>query len=637
MKATDSPAIRIGAWRVDPALDEISKDGNSVKLERRAMQLLVFLSKHADQVVSVEQLLDEVWAGVVVTQDSVYQAVAALRRELGDDSRDPTYIATVPRRGYRLIAPVAPWVDVPHVPSGSLPRPALEPAPASLVVTKAGLSWRHIGIVVCVAFALAVGYVIVNRSWLPTRAITAERPPTGISTVTDDKSIAVLPFVDMSEKKDQEYFADGMAEEVLDLLAKVPGMRVIGRTSSFQFKGKNEDLRTIGGALGAAYVVEGTVRRSGQRLRVTAQLISTQNGSHLWSETYDEGVGDVLEVQDRIAAGLVRALQVSVGADYLQSQLPIKNGEAYDLYLRGRYAFDRFDKAGFESAASYFQQAVQLDPSFTRAAEWLANAQESLPEMGFVPVREGYERARASIERGLALNPKSGQLHALMGDIHAIYDWDWSAAEEEAGRALAFAPRDALVLEYVGQIYLGLGRWDDAARVFESALSLDPLMAAAHVMLANVRDRTGRIKEAEAETRRALEISPTFSSAHLGLGEILLEEGRFKEALGEMQQEPIYSNLGIALVYHAMGRNAESAAALAEYTKEHAQDDAYEIACAHAYRGEADAALEWLDRAYRQKDAGLYMIKGDWLIKNLEGDPRYKAFLRKMKLAPGSP
>jgi TolB-like protein/Tfp pilus assembly protein PilF len=483
--------------------------------------------------------------------------------------------------------------------------------------------------VMAVAVAIGVGVAVALGVHFWSSNHSSVKAPVTMA----DKSIAVLPFVDMSEKKDQEYFADGMAEEVLDLLEKVPGIRVIGRTSSFQFKGKNEDLRTVGTKLGVAYVLEGSVRKSGGRVRVTAQLIGTQNGSHLWSETYDEDVGDVLKLQDRIAAALVRALQVTVGADDLQSQPPVKNAEAYDLYLRGRHAIDRVDKPGLESAVGYFQQALELDPSFTRAAEWLALALEDLPELGFAPPREGYERARASIERGLILNPRSGELHSLLALIHAIYDWDWTAAVEEGKRALALDPRNAEVLGNVGQVYLGIGQWDEAARLLSTSLAIDPLFAATHYNLAGIRIATGRLLEAEGESRKVLEFSPTFEGGHYLLGWILLLEGRPQEALAEMQQDPTYRNLGLALVYHRMGRNAESDEALTQHTKEHADDDAFEIADAHAYRGEVDRAFAWLERAYNQKDAALYTLKSNPDFKSIEPDPRYKAFLRKMNLA----
>jgi adenylate cyclase len=365
---------------------------------------------------------------------------------------------------------------------------------------------------------------------------------------------------------------------------------------------------------------------------VTAQLVAAQNGSRLWSDTYDENVGDVLKVQGRIAAGLVRALQVTVGADF-QSPTTIKNAQAYDLYLRGRHAFDRGSKTALESALGYFQQASELDPSFIRAIEWLASTQVVRAQNNYVPSREGYEQARASVERGLAINPKSGALHSLMALIRGYYDWDWVAAEEEARRALALDPHDAGAAMSAGEVYMALGKWEEAARLYDASLAIDPLNMRAHWNLAVLRIRTGRFSEAEEELRKALESSPTSAELHSDLGWTLLYEGKLEEALAEMQQEPTdLRNWGPALVYHRMGRKAESDTALAMYTKEHADDDPYGIADIHAYRGEVDEAFAWLDRAYRQRQAWLYFVKFNPDFNSLKGDSRFKAFLRKINL-----
>jgi TolB-like protein/Flp pilus assembly protein TadD len=589
MKSPDSRAIRIGAWRVDPALDEISKDGNTVKLEPRTMRLLVCLAEHAAEVVSVEQLLDQVWKDVIVTPNSVYHAVAELRRVLGDDPKEPSYIVNVLRRGYRLVAPVAPWVD-----------PSAVPSEDSLAAAEKVSAAAHTNVAI---------------------------------TTVGDKSIAVLPFEDMSEKKDQGYFADGMAEEVVHLLARVPGIRVIGRSSSFQFKGKNEDLRTIGSVLGAAYVLEGSVRRSGNRLRVTAQLIGTQDGSHLWSGSYDKDFDEVLQIQDQIAASLVRALQVAVGVD-LPSRPILKSAPGYDLYQRGRHALDRFDKVGFESAAGYFEQALALDSISIRAAESLALVHVYIAEWGYAPPREGFERARISCERVLNLNPTSGMAHGQLALIHTIYDWDWAAAVRKIQRALTLDPRDPGILVTAAIIRLSLGQLDEAATFYNAALALDPLGAIAHAGLGTISYRKGRIPEAEARLRTAIEVSPTFLWAHWTLGTVLLAAGKLDAALAQMQQATSDggADAGIALVYHAMKRKAESDAALVRASNAYAEHWAYVVAQVHAYRGEIEQALAWLDRAYRQKDVALYRVKGDPLLKNLEPDPRYKAFLHKMKL-----
>ena len=482
--------------------------------------------------------------------------------------------------------------------------------------------------------ALALVALLTDRFWLAKR-VTAAQSTSVATNVVSDKSIAVLPFTDMSEKKDQEYFADGMAEEVIDLLAKLPPViRVIGRTSSFQFKGKTEDLRVIGRTLGAAYVVEGSVRKSGDRIRVTAQLIGAQNGSHVWSETYDEPSDDVLKVQDRIAMGLVRALQVTVGADELGAPAALKSSEAYDLYLRGRHAIDQWDRAGFEAAEEYFRQALELDPTAARTAEWLATAQLYRAIWGFVPPHQGFERARLSALRALKLNPRSGTAHAVLASINTDYDWDWPTADRECEQALALEPHNPNVVGDAGFARSAFAQPDDSARLVSAALALDPLNGTWHEYLGQMRYRAGRLAEAEAELHKALEISPTYAEAHFFLGQVLLAKGEPDAALVAMQQEVPESgrDTGLAIAYHALGRKAESDRALARQTAEHASDSAYEIAQAHAYRAELDQAFVWLDRAYIQKDVELYWIKGDPLLKNLENDPRYKIFLRKMKL-----
>jgi TolB-like protein/Tfp pilus assembly protein PilF len=581
MTAIHNRALRIGDWRVDPAIDEISRNGNTIKLEPRAMRVLACLAEHAGQVVTVDQLFDTVWKDVVVTPDSVYQAVSALRKALGDDTKERVYIANVLRRGYRLVAPVAPWVD---------PMAAAE-------------------------------------------QVSTAAPSDVATTTVGDKSIAVLPFEDMSENKDQGYFADGMAEEVIHLLARVPGIRVIGRSSSFQFKGKNEDLRTIGSVLGAVYVLEGSVRRSGDRLRVTAQLVGTQDGSHLWSGRYDRDFDEVLQIQDQIAAGLVRALQVAVGVD-LPSRPILNSAPGYNLYQRGRHALDRFDKAGFESAAGYFEQALALDPASIRVAESLALVRVYLAEWGYAPPREGFERARISCERVLKLDPTSGIAHGQLALIHSIYDWDWAAAVGKIQVALALDPRDPGILVTAAIIHLSLDRLDEAAAFYNAALALDPLGAIAQAGLGTISYRMGRLPEAEARLRTAIEVSPTFLWAHWTLGTVLLAAGKLDAALAEMQKAASDggADAGIALVYHSMKRKAESDAALVRATNAYAEHWAYVLAQVHAYRGEIEQALAWLDRAYRQKDVALYRVKGDPLLRNLEPDPRYKAFLRKMNL-----
>jgi TolB-like protein len=512
---------------------------------------------------------------------------------------------------------------------------SLAPAPAQPASgSKFGSRSRTWLLVAAAAIAAIVGYIGIDRY-----ALRKGTPPSlALSAPAKDKSIAVLPFVNLSSDKEQEYFADGMAEEVIDLLAKIPDLKVIGRTSSFQFKGKNPDLRTVGSTLGVNYVVEGSVRRSGERLRVTAQLISADDGSHLWSDTYDKPVGDAFNVQDQIATNVARALQLSVGgAGYHPGRASFKSAEAYDLFLRGLNAFNRYDEEGFKSAAAYFQQVVELDPTSLPAAEWLADTQGNIATFGYGETRESFERARRAAQRALALDPKSSEAYADLASVEWQYDWDWSAAERDAKEALRLNPHNAAANGTLGTVYATLGQWNESARLFESAISFDPLDPIWYGNLSNVLYVTGRMSEAEAKARKLLEITPTFETGHFGLGYVLLAQGKLAAALPEMQQEQDDSSreFGLALVYYAMRRRVDSDAALAQLTQKHAQDRAYFVANVYAYRQEPDKAFMWLERAYRQRDLSLNYIKAmqiDPLTKTLGLDPRFAAFLRKMNL-----
>lgn len=450
--------------------------------------------------------------------------------------------------------------------------------------------------------------------------------------VIADKSIAVLPFVDMSEKKDQEYFADGMAEEIIDLLAKIPGLKVIGRTSSFQFKGQAQDLRRIGTQLDVTYVLEGSVRKSGERLRVTAQLIDSRDGTHVFSQTYDRELSDVLKMQDEIADTLVRALQIEVSPEDIVPRSSLRNSEAYTLYLQGQHALDRFDQQGFEQAASYFHRALDLDPSFAVAASKLAATYMALGEFGFMLPTAAFEPARHSEELALKLDPNLADAHAGLGRIHGVYDWDWSAADRELKLAQTLAPNDARILFMAALQSLSTGDWDEALKRVNASLAQDPLNPSGYFVLFQAQIRLDRLAEAEAAIRRTLAISPTFSQARYSLGIVLLARGQPKAALAEMLREKndAFRLGGSAMAYFALMRKADSDAALAQMLNSYANRHPFYIAEVYAFRRESDEAFKWLDRAFTQREASLEHIRGDAPIKSLEGDPRYRAFLKRM-------
>jgi TolB-like protein/DNA-binding winged helix-turn-helix (wHTH) protein/Flp pilus assembly protein TadD len=612
-----SNEVQIGEWMAHPALDSISRGTETHKLEPRAMRLLMCLANSPGEVVSIDRLLTEVWAGVVVGSASVYETVSQLRKILGDVEAQPTYIVTVPRKGYRQIAPVRPGMtsvdasraqDLSRRPVGSL------------------RIWAIAG--AFVAFALVVAYFSVDKGKLSKHATT------GSSIAVSDKSIAVLPFTDMSEKKDQEYFADGMAEEIINLLVKIPGLKVISRTSSFQFTGKTEVLRSIGTQLGVAYVLEGSVRKAGDRLRVTAQLIDSRNSTHLWSQTYDRDLSDILKMQDEIAMALVRALKIEVSPlQGLEARPALRNTEAYALYLHGLHDTDRNDLQGFELARSEFQRALDLDPTFAEAAGVLAATYAWGASVGYIPPGVGFEQARDAAEHAIKLDPNNPIAYSVLGDIHNTFDWDWPAADQDLKRTLALAPNNPVALQIASRHSLAMGRWDDALNLATASLALDPLDIGGYYWLSTVQLRRGRLPEAEAAIRRALEIAPTFPFGPYALGVVLLARSQPQAALTAFSKEPLEAAriIGSAMAYFALKRKAESDASLAQMLKSYAYIP-FGIATIYAFRGESDEAFKWLDRAYEQKDQFLYRIKFAPEFDKLHGDPRYKAFLTKMNL-----
>jgi TolB-like protein/tetratricopeptide (TPR) repeat protein len=509
--------------------------------------------------------------------------------------------------------------------------PGTSAGAASAVHPKSRRNWILLVAGIALVAALAA---LVDKFW-PAKHAAAEEPATPATNVVSDKSIAVLPFTDMSEKKDQEYFGDGMAEEIINLLAKVPDLKVIGRTSSFQFRGKQLDARSIGTVLGVAHLLEGSVRRSGTAVRVTAQLLSTRDGAHEWSETYETTFDDVLKVQDEIAASLARALEIAVG----DVQIPVArtvNPAAYDLFLKGMYALDLFTKEGCDEAIGLFTQALQIDPKFAPAAGGIAWAYDHIGQNGWLPTELAFQRARTYALRALEIDPKLGAAHTALAGIYLVYDWDWAAAQREIDTAFALGGRNSAGLTVAGRVASATDPGSErAASLLHEAIALDPLNAEAHIVLGYwVYARTGRFVEAERSIRRGLQISPNWGSGHYFLAIDLLMLGRLDKATEEAKKETSQDGQFEALseIYHAQHRESDSDAALDQAIRINADNWAAAIAMVYAFRGEADHASQWLGRAYAQHDEELYLIKGDPQLRNIEGDPRYKAFLRKMNL-----
>ena len=502
------------------------------------------------------------------------------------------------------------------------------PAQQIPATKRAGGTKKRVAIAAVVAMALGVVVAMGVRYW-PTTQSTAQ--PAAVSIT--DKSIAVLPFTDMSEKKDQEYFADGMSEAILDLLARIPQLTVIGRTSSFQFKGRNEDLRTIGKKLEASYLVEGSVRKSGSRIRVTSQLIDARSGAHVWSESYDRDFGDTLALQDQIATNIARALQLAVTSSVSSGRRMTGNMEAYTFYQRGRFAFDRGDVAAFTEAQQDFEQALALDPTFALAAEGVLLTELNKLYAGVLSSKVGWPRVRELAQKTLQLDPNSLFSHSALAWFHYSYDYDWSACNREVDIVVAANARDSTALLYGAYVAGTIGRSEEGSRLIHAALTIDPLNPDIYQALGGILFFAGDYVGAERAYGKSLEISPLFAGSHLYIGGTRLFRGRPKEALEEIEAERSGSGRDAlrAAAYFALGRKQESDASLAQLLKSTEEDAPFWIASAYALRNDNDRAFKWLDQAYAVRSLSLSITRSPYTAR-LHGDPRWKALLRRMNV-----
>ena len=475
-----------------------------------------------------------------------------------------------------------------------------------------------------------------RRTRAPRREPTHEPP-----------SIAVLPFVNRSHDEEDEYFSDGLADELLNVLAKIRGLRVAARTSAFRFKGRNDDIAAIGRKLNVATVLEGSVRKAGNRLRISVQLVKVADGYHLWSESYDRTLDDIFAVQDDIAHSVVKELRATLlgdadaqeGAEVTAQVAAAVKGratdpEAHRLYLQARHLLERRIRDDATRAVGYLEQALERDPAFALAWAELGRAYTVEADRGWTPLAEGYARGRQAAARALALEPDLHEGHTLLGWIQMMHDWNWRGAETSLARAVALAPRDAAVLRRAGTLALLLGRLDEAIELQRRAIEQDPLSALTYHNLATNLDARGDFAEAERAYHTALELAPQLVGTRAYLALNLLAQDRVEEAVAEVLREPEEWALlwGTAIIEHGIGHRAAANAALQELTAKHAESGACQIAEVHATRGEVDPAFEWLERAFAQRDPGLSEMKSNRLLRGLHADARWIALLRKMGL-----
>jgi serine/threonine protein kinase/cytochrome c-type biogenesis protein CcmH/NrfG len=486
---------------------------------------------------------------------------------------------------------------------------------------------------VVAAILATVGYTLYRETVTPIRTAAPGLPVTAFSPPAH--SVAVLPFVDLSEKKDQEYFGDGMAEEVIDLLAQVPDLNVAARTSSFSFKGRAEDISTIAQKLRVAQVLEGSVRRAGDTLRVTAQLIRADNGYHLWSKSYDRDVKDVFKVQHEIASAVVEALKAKLlPAQQIINRHRTNSTEAYTQYLLGSQLRLRDSPESNRQALAAYRKAISLDPDYAAAWSGVASAEWRIAD-SLTNEPAAYTRAATAADKAIALAPESPEGYWARGGLRNFYFFDWAGAAADYARALELDPNFVPAAVDAAQLKATLGHLSQAIEALDQAVQRDPLSVYARRALATLLFDQGDFAKAREATQRLLEISDD-SWAHALAANIWLVEGEPDKAFVIYRTiagaRPQKARIGTAMAEHSLGHAVESQHALDQVIRELGNTLAYQVAEVYAWRAETDRAFEWLERAYRQHDGGLIQVKHDRFLERLRRDPRFDVLLRKLKL-----
>ena len=577
LSAAPDTGFRLGAWRVFPHRNVIEQNGEEKHLENRLMQTLAFLATHSGQVLTRQQFFDSVWSGRVVNEEALSRAISLLRSALGDDSHAPRYIQTIPGVGYRLIVPVS-GLDA--------PQPEL----------------------------LRVAGSSVN-------------------------SIAVLPFANLSEDPANEYFSDGISEEILNVLTQVKRFKVVGRTSSFAFKGRHEDLRTIGQTLNVNHLLEGSVRKADARVRITAQLIKVEDGFHVWSETFERRLDDIFAVQDEIATAVTRALKVKLlgEPEGTQEVGGTHDTTAYQAYLLGIHYRNRGAlKDTVRRAQAALERAIECDPGYARAHAALALTWLDKIWNGYTTHAEGVRQVNATATRAIDLAPSLADGYLALGLLHDIDFADPRSALDTIDTALQLNPGSVRILDQYARINGQHCNHDFAVAAAQKAMQLDPVSVYAAHILGHVLYFARRYEEAIEACHHTLELDPHYPKPHYFAAMSLHWLGRHEEALKEVRQEPLawMRHTAATAILNRLGRKEEADmefAALVELGK--TENNCVQQADIHAQLGDTDQAMDCLDQALSLGDPGLSQLLIDPFLDPLRDDPRFLDLLRKVRLA----
>ncbi len=622
-----SPVIHFGAYEARLRSGELYKDGHRIKLQEQPFQVLALLLERPGDLVTREELRQKLWpTDTFVDFDTgLNSAIKRLRDALNDSPERPRYIETLPRRGYRFVAPLN---GAPPVQTGATPPIA----PALLARLPRPAVWMAAGI--AAAVLVTAGYFARER-FRP----GAQPPPGRVM-------LAVLPFDNLSGDANQEYFSDGLTEEMITELGRLQPERlaVIARTSAMQYKKKGGDVRRIASELGVDYVLEGSVRREGERVRISAQLIAARDQTHLWAESYDRDRAGILGLQREVALVIARQIELKLTPQQQKRLAPGRaiNPEAHDAYLKGRYFFNRGPDT-LPKAAEYFKEAISKDPDFAPAYAGLADAYAwNLGQM-LLPPREWHGKAKAAAVKAVELDPTLAEAHASLAYVQENYAWDWDGALQEYQRAIALNPNSAAAHAAYAQHLAFRGRVQEAEAEIKRAEELDPLSLFIKTQVGWIYLWTGQLDRAMEQWQKVVELDPNFPLAHYNLGMGYELKGKYPDAIAAYRKAVAFADhtfyLGmLGHAYARAGQEAEARNILARMKERTKREyvSAYITAMVHVPLGEKEQALSGLEKAYHDRDPWMWNLKVEpFWWEPLRDEPRFQALLRRLNFPPG--
>jgi TolB-like protein/DNA-binding winged helix-turn-helix (wHTH) protein/Flp pilus assembly protein TadD len=626
--------IHFADFVVDQRAGELRKRGAKVRLQEQPFRVLAALLESSGEVVTREELRTRLWpADTFVDFDHrLAAAVNKIRDALGDSAQSPRFIETVGRRGYRFLVPVE-WGERPIETNGNS-RTQESVQPRILVPAARGINWQRVALVGgALALLLTVGFLTLRR-WVNSDVTSSALPRIS--------SIAVLPLENLSNDPEQQYFVEGMTDEITTDLAKLPGIRVISRTSAMQYKDTHKTMPQIARELNVDAVVEGTVLRVGNRVRIRTQLIYAPADRHIWAQAYERDLKEVLTLQANLAQDIAGEIQLKLTTQQ-RSNLAVArsvDSEAHDFYLKGRYFWNKRDQAGFTKAIDYFQQAIAKDPTYAAAYAGLADSYALSGGLNLIPVEQAMPRAQAAAEKALELDSNLAEAHASLGLIAPFNNWNWADAERHYQRAIELNPNYATAHHWYAEGYLmPVGRANEAIAEIRKAQELDPLSAVIATDLGKELYFVRKYDEALVELRRALELDPGFVSAHNWISDTLLEKQLYNEAIPELEKTKSFREERVyirqtAYLYARMGRRAEARAALAKSLQlsKGKQVSSGAVALTYAALGAKDESFLWLEKAYTERSSFMTSLKYWSVFDQLRSDPRFDDLLRRVGL-----